>query len=193
MSQPAQSAQPPAADRLTPLIPDESAALEPMPINIRPFRPGDAEQVRWLYDEGRLGGAAADNDTGLDIDDIEHAYPADGRSGFWIAESRDCADHDGIVGMIGVQQHEPGVAEIRRLRVRPELRRRGVGSKLLELAVRHCVDSGCVKVTLDTHIDRGPAIKLFEKFRFRHGTTRTTSGNDMMLFYLDLYGSEEGI
>ena len=153
---------------------------------LRPFRPVDADSIRYLYDEGRLGGTSADNDTALDIDDIGHAYPPDGKSGFWVAEIKGT-----IVGMVGVQQYDAGVGEIRRLRVRPDLRRRGIGHRLLEHAVKHCADTGCVKVTLDTHISREPAIRLFQKFRFRHGKTRSVHDKDMLLFYLDLYGSED--
>jgi len=34
------------------------------------------------------------------------------------------------------------------------------------------------------------AIKLFEKFRFRHSRTRTVGDKDLMYFYLDLYMGE---
>ena len=36
-------------------------------------------------------------------------------------------------------------------------------------------------------MEREPAIKLFEKFRFRHNRTRNVGGKDLMYFYLDLY------
>ena len=35
--------------------------------------------------------------------------------------------------------------------------------------------------------EQEPAIKLFEKFRFRHDKTRTVNGKELMYFYLDLY------
>jgi hypothetical protein len=38
--------------------------------NIRSFRPADLPACRKLYIEGLLGGSLAENDTGLDIDDI---------------------------------------------------------------------------------------------------------------------------
>ena len=90
--------------------------------------------------------------------------------------------------MIGVQRHEEGVAEIRRLRVRPDRRRRGIGAGLLERAIGFCHDRGYLKVNLDTFIEREPAVRLFEKFRFRHGKTRAVNGKQMIEFYLDLYG-----
>jgi ribosomal protein S18 acetylase RimI-like enzyme len=91
------------------------------------------------------------------------------------------------VGMVGVQHHEQGVGEIRRLRVKHDLRRRGIGSALMEVALKYCQDHGYLKITLDTFMEREPAIKLFEKFRFRHSRTRNVAGKELLYFYLDLY------
>src|SRR4051812_30816623 len=93
-----------------------------MLVTVRPYKKKDLADCRKLYKEGLLGGKIAENDTGLDIDDIELAYTKKPGSAFWVAEN-----HVGeIVGMIGVQQHEPGVGEIRRLRVQVDHRRRGI-------------------------------------------------------------------
>jgi ribosomal protein S18 acetylase RimI-like enzyme len=155
------------------------------PVNIRSFRPSDLPACRVLYREGLLGGKLAENDTGLDIDDIESAYMKPGNH-FWVAETADAK----IVGMIGVQHHDEGVGEIRRLRVLSDFRRRGIGSKLVEMAVKFCHDNNYLKITLDTFVEREAAIKLFEKFRFRHSRTRNVQGKDLMYFYLDLYTGE---
>jgi ribosomal protein S18 acetylase RimI-like enzyme len=152
---------------------------------VRSFRKGDLPHCSRLYREGLIGGKLAENDTGLDIDDIESAYMNHDGSHFWVAE------HEGnIVGMIGVQGHEPGVAEIRRLRVAKEHRRRGIGSALVESALKFCQEHGYIKIMLDTFMEREPAIKLFEKFHFRHNRTRNVAGRDVMHFYLDLYQTE---
>ena len=42
-------------------------------IKIRSFRPSDAEVCKRLYCEGRIAGKQSENDTGLDIDDIQNA------------------------------------------------------------------------------------------------------------------------
>ena len=150
---------------------------------IRTFRASDLPACRTLYVEGMIGGKIAENDTGLDIDDIESAYMKTPGNSFWVAE----VPQDGVVGMIGVQHHEEGVGEIRRLRVSEHHRRRGIGSKLVETALKFCADQHYLKITLDTFMEREPAIKLFEKFRFRHNRTRNVGGKDLMYFYLDLY------
>src|SRR5918997_470498 len=103
--------------------------------------------------------------------------------------------HDGLIGgelagMIGVQHHEEGSGEIRRLRVAEGFRRRGIGSALVETAVRFCEERNYLKVTLDTFMEREPAVHLFEKFRFRHFRTRNVAGKDLMYFMLDLYAGD---
>jgi ribosomal protein S18 acetylase RimI-like enzyme len=168
---------------------------------IRPFDEADAPVCRGLYRDGLLGGRLAENDSALDIDDIRSAYLLDPLNGFWVAEVTKAAPRFSqwlpagagpgcLVGMVGVQHHEEGVGEIRRLRVHPEHRRRGLGSRLLETAIRFCRDSGCLKVQLDTFVEREAAMKLFERFHFRHGRTRKVGGKELLYFYLDLYTQE---
>lgn len=150
---------------------------------IRSFRPEDLDQCRVLYVEGLLGGKLAENDTGLDIDDIQSAYMRTPGNHFWVAETPEGQ----IVGMIGVQRHDQDAGEIRRLRVSQAHRRRGIGSMLVETAIRFCSEHGYLKVVFDTFMEREPALKLFEKFRFRHGRSRTVNDKEMLYFYLDLY------
>jgi ribosomal protein S18 acetylase RimI-like enzyme len=158
------------------------------PFVVRSFKREDLAACTQLYREGLLGGKIAENDTGLDIDDIEQAYMTSDGSHFWVAEQQ--GDAWQIVGMIGVQQHDDGVGEIRRLRVRQDCRRRGIGSALVETALKFCRDRGYLKIALDTFMEREPAIKLFEKFHFRHSRTRSVMGKEVMHFYLDLYQRE---
>src|SRR5262245_61551224 len=87
---------------------------------IRPFRPADLRACKRLYTEGLLGGKLAENDTGLDLDDIESTYMKVPGNCFWVAESK-----EEVVGMVGVQHLDEGCGEIRRLRVATSHRRRG--------------------------------------------------------------------
>jgi ribosomal protein S18 acetylase RimI-like enzyme len=159
----------------------------PIAVTIRTFELRDAAACKKLYADGLLGGQIAENDTGIDIDDIASAYLSSDMNHFWVAEAADRQ----VVGMIGVQQHEEGVGEIRRLRVRGDVRGRGIGTQLAEAALQFCARRNLLKVTLDTFMDHGPAIKLFEKYRFRHDRTRSVSGKELLYFYLDLYGREK--
>ena len=176
--------------------------------HIRSFRTGDLPACRKLYREGLIGGKLAENDTGFDIDDIEAVYMRRAGNHFWVAVAspEDAPPGDGpaapqtaatdsqswpVVGMIGVQHHDADVGEIRRLRVAQTHRRRGIGSGLVETALNFCHERQYLKITLDTFMEREPAIKLFEKFRFRHDRTRKVGGKELMYFYLDLYVGDE--
>jgi ribosomal protein S18 acetylase RimI-like enzyme len=159
------------------------------PVLVRSFKSTDLAACQKLYKEGLLGGKLAENDSGLDIDDIEAAYLKDDGNHFWVAEN----DDGEIVGMVGVQHHEQGVGEIRRLRVKQGLRRRGIGSHLMEKALKFCQDRGYLKITLDTFMEREPAIKLFEKFRFKHSRTKNVAGKELLYFYLDLYTTDRPV
>lgn len=152
---------------------------------IRSFRTPDEAACRRLFHEGLIGGQIAPNDSGLDIDDIDQAYLKPDGNHFWVAE---VGGH--VVGMIGVM-HSDGTGEIRRLRVAESHRRQGIGSKLLEQALGFCRERNYLKVHLDTFVEREPAVRLFEKFKFRHGKSRSYSENkELMVFYLDFYSGD---
>jgi len=156
-------------------------------IQIRSFHCNDLDACQNLFTDGLIGGKIAQNDTGIDIDDIEAAYMNAPGGHFWVAT----LESGEIIGMIGVQQNELSTGEIRRLRVAQKYQRRGIGSRLLETALAFCQDSGYVKVALDTFVHHEPAIKLFEKFNFRHTRSRMVAGKELKYFYLDLYSGEK--
>ena len=157
-----------------------------IPVKIRAFTPSDQAACRALYVDGLVSGKNADNDTAMDIDAIQHAYMRPG-SHCWVGEA---PDDEKLSAMIGVQQHDAGVGEIRRLRVQLEFRRRGIGQALVETAIRFCREQNYLKVCLDTFMDHEAAIQLFEKFGFRHNRTRKVGDKEMVDFYLDLYSGD---
>lgn len=153
---------------------------------VRSFQSADRIVCRQLYVDGLIGGQLSLNDTGFDIDEIEASYMHQPGNHFWVA-----IDNDGTtIGMIGVQSHDQGTAEIRRLRVRTDRQRRGIGKNLMETALAFCQQHGFLKVTLDTFVEREPAMRLFAKFNFRHQSSKTIEGKDLHYFYLDLYSGE---
>jgi ribosomal protein S18 acetylase RimI-like enzyme len=143
----------------------------------------DIPSIIELFREGLDEGHIRANDTGADIENLREAYFNDeGQSGFWVARY-----HGQVIGMIGVQKTSENAAEVRRLRVRENFRRHGVGTKLMETALTFCHDHSYLKVILDVRIERGPAIALFEKFGFTLARTRELDGRKMLDFYVDLY------
>ena len=160
-------------------------AAKAHPWTIRSFRPQDLPVCSRLYREGLLGGTLAENDTGLDIDDIERVYMKRPGNHFWVAENK----QGEVVGMVGVQRYEEERAgQIRRLRVAQDHRRRGIGSALLEAALKFCQENNYLKVTLESYVDREAAIRLCKKFHFRHERSRRVGGKELLYFYVDLYG-----
>jgi ribosomal protein S18 acetylase RimI-like enzyme len=94
--------------------------------------------------------------------------------------------------MIGVQKTKANTAELRRIRVREQFRRLGIGTRLMETAVDFCREQGYLKVVLDVRIERGPAIAMLEKFGFTHVRTREIGDRKTLEFYLDLYSEPRG-
>lgn len=156
-------------------------------ITVRSYRASDRQACQRLFLEGLIGGELP-RATPDQISTRSTHYMADEGSRFWVAEVPDAAGVPLVVGMVGVLTHQEGTAEIRRLRVDEQFRRRGIGTALMEQAVRFCQENNYLRIILDTYMDRDPAIKLFEKFQFRHGRTRKTEAKDLLYFYLDLYG-----
>ncbi len=156
--------------------------IDPGRIVLRTFEPKDQAAVNWLYEHGLLEGQPADNDTGADIENITEAYLTGDRAHFWVAEV------DGeVVGMVGLAEDEPNIAEIRRLRVKPELHTQGIATRLMEMALAFCRHHGFLKVRLDTRLQPGHAAELFERFAFQHHRTKEVPGKELLEYYLDLY------
>ena len=157
-------------------------------ISMRLVGDDDHGAVRELFRAGLIEGLVPENDTGADMENITEAYFSDeGQSALWVA------DYDNaIIGMVGVQKTSDHGAEVRRLRVHADFRRKGVGAKLMEQALSFCRHHGYLKVTLDVRIERGPAIALFEKFGFQLNRTREINGRRMLDFYVDLYREPSG-
>jgi GNAT superfamily N-acetyltransferase len=81
--------------------------------------------------------------------------------GFWVA------DENGVVGMVGIERHQPGVAELRRMAVDAAQRRRGVGRTLLAAAEAFCRRQGYHRLILSTSELQGPARHLYELSGYR--------------------------
>jgi len=152
-------------------------------ISMRLVADDDHASVRELFRAGLIEGLVPENDTGADMENITEAYFSDeGYSALWVADYEQT-----VIGMVGVQKTSEHGAEVRRLRVHSDYRRKGVGAKLMEQALTFCRHHGYLKVTLDVRIERGPAIALFEKFGFQLNRTREINGRRMLDFYVDLY------
>ncbi|WP_428389542.1 GNAT family N-acetyltransferase [Mucisphaera sp.] len=152
---------------------------------IRSFCDDDQPHISRLYNVGLLDGQIAPNDTGADIDNVVEAYFDDERHHLWVAEFQGT-----VVGMIGVGSDERDTAEIRRLRVEPDLQNLDIAVQLAETAVNHCRKHGFLKVRLDTRFEKDAALNLFGRLGFKHNRTKNLHGKDLHEFYLDLYSPD---
>ncbi|MCH2147194.1 MAG: GNAT family N-acetyltransferase [Phycisphaerales bacterium] len=151
-------------------------------MEIRTAKSSDIPTLRELFERSRLEGQTWENDTGADLDHLIEGYFECKDSCFWVAELNET-----IVGMIGVQRIDDDAAEMRRLRVRDEFRRNGIGTRLMEHAIAFCREREFLKVVLDVRIERVSAISMFDTFGFFHGREREIKGRKLRDFYLDLY------
>lgn len=83
--------------------------------------------------------------------------------GFWVAGD--------VIGMIGVERQSDRVAELRRMVVAREHRRRGIARALLATAESFCREAGYSTIVLNTSELQEPAMRLYESSGYRR--TRT--------------------
>ena len=94
---------------------------------------------------------------------IGEYYLADARQGFWVV--------DGVIGMVGVERQSDTVAELRRMVVAREHRRRGIARALLGTAEDFCRKAGYATIVLNTSELQQPAMRLYEASGYRHVRT----------------------
>jgi RimJ/RimL family protein N-acetyltransferase len=134
---------------------------------VRPALPGDADA---LVDLGRA--VAAENDLWLTYDRSRaderrnvKSVRRDPNVAVFVAETP-----EGVVGRLSIARdrgpHSPHVAELG-LMVAANARRRGVGTALLEEAVKWARSSGVTKLELTVFPHNEPAIALYRKLGFR--------------------------
>lgn len=92
---------------------------------------------------------------------IDHYYLGRDDQGFWVA------DEDGVIGMAGIERHASDAAELRRMAVDAEHRRRGFGRALLATAEDFCRRHGYRRMILSTSELQMPARRLYESSGYR--------------------------
>jgi len=108
--------------------------------------------------------------------DVQAAY-LDARGEFLVAEI------DGaIVGMGAIRRLDDERAEVKRIRVDPSFRRRGIADALLRALDERARALGYRRLVLDTAADALPAQRLFEKHGFRRTGTTVLGGIDALLY-----------
>ncbi|PWE29884.1 N-acetyltransferase [Maritimibacter sp. 55A14] len=166
-----------AESRTQPAVPAERAGA-PLTrtsvddrIVIRPFESDDAAAVRALFiTVNRLMAPphlAVRFETYIaralreEIDTIASYYAARGGQ-FFVATAA-----GELVGMVGFELAEPGVAELRRMYVDPQFRRRGLGRELLAHAETEVRKADCTRLILSTSELQAAALALYRTAGYR--------------------------
>ena len=140
-------------------------------LNIRTFRPADAKAVRLLFAQGLtdFAGKAAqavasyvESSLADDLADIPFHYLRSPGDHFWVVEIG-----GQIKGMVGIQRRDPEEAELRRMSVDRDARRRGIGWALLETTESFCKEQGYQRIRLTTVTLLQPAIAMYTKFGYQ--------------------------
>lgn len=156
---------------------------------IRPIRQDDNPAVAGIIREvmteyGAVGCGYSIQDP--EVDSMYEAYPAPG-SAFYVIE------HGGRLlgcgGMGPLAGGEPGVCELRKMYFLPELRGKGLGTRLMNLVLDAARTAGYARCYLETLESMGPARRLYEKHGFEPmegplGATGHTACNRFMILTL---------
>lgn len=135
-------------------------------VHIRPFAPADHARVRDIFINWNrhitqpgmedLFESYIQLALNEEIDRILEYYGRPG-FGFWVAEV------DGTVaGMVGLERLDNGEAEVRRMYVAADFRRRGLGRKLLAFVEDRARDLGYTRIVLSTSALQPQAKALYE-------------------------------
>jgi GNAT superfamily N-acetyltransferase len=134
-------------------------------IKIRDFFPDDAVAVRELFIRVNRLMAPSDMTGAFElyiarslIEEIDRLadYYGERNGGFWVA-----VDGQKVVGMFGLEAVGEAAMELRRMYVDPDLRRRGIGKRMLHFAEQECRKRNRSRIDLSTSELQRDALSLY--------------------------------
>lgn len=101
---------------------------------------------------------------------------------FWVVE----ADQE-IVGMGGFRLLSPGLAEIKRIRIRAGYRGRGFGKAIVRTIETYCMEHGISKILVDTDERLATAKHMYEQMGYRvyRQETEVEAGREYINYYFE--------
>ena len=174
----------PTPVRIRSMRPSDEPQAEALWKGMSPYRPGDEAEVEAMYETARTSRDAGDKrwkalGTSAPDDPIQDA------SASWVAAVPSESGEERVVGTVQVigpttlAEMPPDlplnsewrlrdhVAELKRLRVADDMRRRGVGTQFTQAAIDWCRAHGFRTLVLNTTTPQKPAFALYEKLGFR--------------------------
>ena len=132
-------------------------------MRIRRYLHADHDAV-WELHNSALLHAGAHGGNGPWDDDLHHVkdeYIAAGGE-FYVGTV-----NGRIVAMGGLQKLSEDRAELRRMRVHPDVQRRGLGKQMLSALEQRATELGFQTLNLDTTVDQVPAIQMYSRSGYR--------------------------
>lgn len=148
-------------------------------VQFRQYEQDDNEQVRKLH-EVALRSTNAFGESGKwdsDLDDIESTYINDG--GDFIVGLL----NDEIVAMGAFKRISDTVAELKRMRIKPDLQGKGLGRGLLAMLESSVKNKGYTEIRLDTTVNQVAAQHLYETSGYVEVRRETDGWPLEMIFY----------
>lgn len=152
------------------------------PLHIRRFNHGDLESVIELHHLGldQFGANAGPGPWDDDLDDIPgHYLDTGGEFLIGTIEGR-------VVAMGALRRVSDDTGEVKRMRVRPELQRRGLGAKILDRLESTAKELGYSRLVLDTTTNQAPAQAFFRNHGYRETRRDLSEPFDLLYFEKDL-------
>jgi GNAT superfamily N-acetyltransferase len=87
-----------------------------------------------------------------------------------------------IVAMGALRYIDPVTAEVKRMRIRPNLQRRGLGSLMLQALERHAALRGLWNLELDTTAEQHAARSFYEKHGYHAVEVRRAAHADQVVY-----------
>ncbi len=128
-------------------------------LHIRRYEPEDGRAVRRLHDDAlnEVGAHLGSGPWDEDLDEIEGVYIESGGE-FLVG-----VVGGEVVAMGALRRVSPGVAEVKRMRVKPGLQGRGYGQTLLDALHRRAAELGYSTLHLDTTVRQRAAQRFYLK------------------------------
>ena len=111
-----------------------------------------------------------------DLHQIEAEYVATGGE-FYVGMA-----NGRIVAMGGLMRLSDDRAEIRRMRIHPDVQRKGLGSQMLSALEQRAAELGFGTLTLETTVQQAPAIQLYTRRGYREVGRSRKAGFDVLEF-----------
>lgn len=96
-----------------------------------------------------------------DIYDIPYYYQSDPDSNFWVA-----LDDESLIGTVGLKKESEDSAYLKRMVVKKEFRKQGLGIKLLETAIKFAKKHNYKTIYAGTVKENPNAIEFYKKHGF---------------------------